>query len=522
MNTFAQIRHVIAKDVREARWLLAAYVAIVLVTTVQAAHVSLGATFLSGSLALFLVMVGMVVVASLVQADSPMRADAFWATRPIDPKAVFLAKLVLATVVVAGVALIGQYIAIASFDVPDREVPALLAQSGEGYALWLVSAMVIAALTRDLKSAFVAFAVLMVATLLVSAAVPNRAAIVTGGSTGWMLGALRTLPLIAGIVLFAVLYRLRDPRPRVRIGGVAIVAAVWYGVPAVVPAVAHVPEVSAAERPALDMVVHDYDKIAERHQLWLTLNAPTAPDSVRITLVEPVVVLRLKSGDSVRVALVNQAAAISWPLPPVKAGVQWLNDPRTVRWPSQLTVRLDGALRDSVAAGIATVTIEGRAVILTPRLIGALPLDQGASATHNGSRARIDKWTHGHGDGSLTMHVSTIGDAAQSSFGAFGIGANGELQAILVSDAHNEAMLLTSGSSSGGGLMLDLPGIPSSDHTVEYVWDQNGGVIEPALDEAWARGARLVLVNWIPVRSYPVRVTAALPLDSAGSPRPRR
>jgi hypothetical protein len=508
MTMFAQVRHLMAKDIREARWMLAVYAAVVAVATVQAAGME-QTTFAFGFAGMLVVMVGMVVVASLVQADSPARADAFWAVRPIDPAAVVVAKLGEAAAIVAGVALVGQLVAFVALDVPRMEMPLLLVQSAVAYAVWLLLAMVVAALTRDLKSAFVAFAVALLALIVVTAVLPAR--ITNGVTNGAMLAALTTIPLLAAVALLTVLYRVRDPRPSVRFGGAIAVAAIWYASPSAPPHVADEPPAMAADQPALNLEVHDLDKIAERQQIWLTIDAPTTPDTIRLSVVNPVVVLRLVNGDSIRLGLAPQSAVARLPMPPVVRGVRWLSGGSVPRERVPLNVQLRGALRDSVAGGIASVTLEGRAVLLAPRTVGDLPLAEGASMTRSGLRVRLETWTHGHGDVSMTAHAVSIGEASYVGVSGVAPGGNGELQGVLVNRARGEAALLSQPGSGTGQSMLVLPGVSTGDRTMKYEWDSNAGPGRSRLDDAWLTGARLMLVNWIPIGAYPVRVTVNVP-----------
>jgi hypothetical protein len=512
MNVFAQVGHLMAKDIREMRWMLAVYAVVVAVATVQATSLD-QTTFAFGFAGILVVMVGMVLVASLVQADSPARADAFWAVRPIDPTAVVVAKLGHAAAIVTGVALVGQLVAFMSLGVPRSELPLLLAESATAYAIWLLLAMVVAALTRDLKSAFVAFAVTILAFIVVTAVVPARitaaiGSVVTNRAT---LALLTTIPLLAAVALLTVLYRVRDPRPRVRFGGAIVVAIIWYAAPSAPPPTARALDAMAAEQPVLDLTVHDLDKIAERQQIWLTLDAPTTPDTLRLSVVNPVVVLRLVNGDTIRLALAPQSAVARLPMPPLARGIRWLSGGSVPRERVPLTVQLRGALRDSVAGGIAGIRLDGRAVLLAPKIAADLPLAEGASITRSGMRIRMEKWTHGHGDVSMTAHAMSIGEASYLGVSGVAPGAYGELQGVLVNRSRGEAALLTQNGSGSGQSMLVLPGVPTGDRTMNYQWDSNGLSGRIPLDDAWLNGARLMVVNWIPIGGYPVRVTVTVP-----------
>src|SRR5215468_7651472 len=130
MNWFSQIRHVAVKDIRRTRWALIVYIALI---TVSAASFATGRAFgpnssspstetpaMPAAFAVYLpvvcVILGLVAAGSVVQLDSPTRANAFWASRPISPSAVLGAKLVVVMITIVGLPLIGVAIGLAALD----------------------------------------------------------------------------------------------------------------------------------------------------------------------------------------------------------------------------------------------------------------------------------------------------------------------------------------------------------------------------------------------------------------------
>jgi len=99
---------VMAKDVRQSRWLLLGYLGVILLAYAQSIQQPTSApTTLDVSLFL-VVLVGMLAAGLLIQADSPTRADAFWASRPFDPTAVLASKALCTLLVLVVPALIAQ------------------------------------------------------------------------------------------------------------------------------------------------------------------------------------------------------------------------------------------------------------------------------------------------------------------------------------------------------------------------------------------------------------------------------
>ena len=145
MTWIAQLGHVVAKDVRQARWILLVYGLVVIGVTISSLHAMEATRLPASAFAAVIVLFGMVIVAWLVQDDSPFRADAFWASRPFYPSAVLGAKGLIAIVFIVGVPAIGQGIALASNNVGGRFIAPMVLESVEIYALWLLAAMVTAA-----------------------------------------------------------------------------------------------------------------------------------------------------------------------------------------------------------------------------------------------------------------------------------------------------------------------------------------------------------------------------------------
>src|SRR5512147_711408 len=100
MKPMAQVRHVLAKDLRQLWWPVFAYAALIGLATVHSLTWPAMTKDIFDRLTVFVVMIGMVVVAQFVQADSPRRVDASWASRPLAPWAVMVEKLVAAALIV--------------------------------------------------------------------------------------------------------------------------------------------------------------------------------------------------------------------------------------------------------------------------------------------------------------------------------------------------------------------------------------------------------------------------------------
>jgi len=79
----------------------------------------------------------------------------------------------------------------------------------------------------------------------------------------------------------------------------------------------------------------------------------------------------------------------------------------------------------------------------------------------------------------------------------------------LANFARGEAAALYSGRSSGAQDWLVLPGAALQTNTMRLSAKSGGGTIVP--DSAWLRDANLLIIDWVPISSYPVRTTASVP-----------
>jgi hypothetical protein len=93
MTPLAQVVHVVKKDLRLLRWPLAAFA--VVLAMVAALNDRDAQLVGSSVIPILAVIAGMLLVATLVQEQSPSAADASWRVLPLSPAAVFVAKLLM-------------------------------------------------------------------------------------------------------------------------------------------------------------------------------------------------------------------------------------------------------------------------------------------------------------------------------------------------------------------------------------------------------------------------------------------
>ncbi len=531
MNTVAQIGHVLAKDLRQARWPIAAYLGVVVVATAHS--LAWGAPFndVLDFTVVAVVVLGMVCVASVIQADSPTRANAFWASQPLAPWAVLCAKLVLAAVGMIGIAAIGQALGLAAHGVPASEMPQLMFQSVWEYGSWILFAMIVAALTSDLRT-FLLFLILVPIALLVIAVVfvfPRL------GGQNRINVDLRTVWYVAlagglagGVALLVVVYRIRDSRRYVWVLGalcaacsLLLVQGPLSGMPPAKPAYDGPP---ATFTLSLDNA--QSMPIAPRINLTLTSEAPE--QGGRLTLSELAATIFVRGGPPIPVSMLTQGGMLftgngafgTTPGAPavlsstsdvqLDSSTHWLGlqTPRTIR--RGLSADLSAEQMAAVARGVDSVRLKGMVYVDTPSLLGTMPLTVGARLSRNALRARIRAWAHGHGQADLSLDLRWIpldGLVARPR----AIFVQEEREFALWNPSRREAVNLR-GSNHGGTGWLVLPGVSVSDltHDLQLSPEYTSGGGAP-LEDSWFDGARLAIIQWTSRGSYPIAVTTVAP-----------
>lgn len=209
MTPLAQIVHVFRNDLRRMQWPLIAFAAVLGVVAALGADNTplLG----SGAVPMAAVFAGMLLMALLVQDQSPSATDASWRVLPLSPAAVFAAKLlVLATVLVIGG--VAEWLALVRFDVPAADAASLTAITLWPYLNWLLSAALVASFTRGIRG-FVAALILTPIGLVIVGLLFEQITTTMGVSFDstpahyrWLsIAALVAAPLVVGSVYLCVL-----------------------------------------------------------------------------------------------------------------------------------------------------------------------------------------------------------------------------------------------------------------------------------------------------------------------------
>jgi hypothetical protein len=520
-----QVIHVAWKDVRLMRWLLLAYAAAVAAAVLATSTPRLmsGPAMLAS---LLVVLFGVLLVAVLIQADSPARSDAFWVSHPLHPGAVFGAKVLVVALALLAPALVGQLLALVAHDLPAAALPGLLGESALQYGRWLAMAGLVAVVSRDLRTFLLAMVVVTIgvgmATLtVVHLLAPGRA---LPPGAGVMTPFLW---LAAGLVVAGYQYRTRNLRRGLVLVGLAVVLITTLGAVGpyreagraargVVPA-----ELRGAELRLNGMALIQWQRAGATGNVPLHVRLEGVSDRHRYYLVAPTVWVDMPDGTSERVP--ESTSFVDFGVPgspfatPIDAPVRWALPPQRPEDWQGIWVELTRSQREAIVSGNAGLRLEGDLEILEARRMGALPLRPGAAAAGGGQRIGIVGVTPGNDGPTVDVHMTEVSSSRlPTGLGHPGLPSRWTAKTYaLINPDRGEGVQMSEGGGSGTGSGLVIPGPAVSS------WSREVGPMrmpprqerEWRADADWLAGAELHVVQWVPLGSYPVEVGTRFRLD---------
>jgi hypothetical protein len=498
MKWHAQVAHVARKDLRQFWWMIAAYALVVAASTATATRWS---AFGAGHplLSMFgIVVLGMVLLAVLVQADSPARSTPFWITLPLHPSAVFTAKLVVGVVLVLGLALVGQAAALSAHAVPAGDLPGLLGHSALSFGSWLGTAAVIAALAPDLRTFLLALTLTTLTSFL-------------GAYVSWSLHdfshpspslLIPVVELCCMVLLLAHQYLTRRVRRGVAAGVLLWTASllVRSGSSAELAAAGVVPSPLRAATINIDEM-----QFSSGPEPMMMIQAKGLSPVHDYVLVSPIVELRMDDGSSAPVRLKESFIRLSHAAVPAE-GIRWVNgrDPAT-EIGYVVTLKVTGAQRQALEQGRARLSLRGRVEVREPRVKMDLPLVAGAAAARQGLRMRVTRAEVLAQGPSVEVQASSVARSGSAGSGSERWSGFGPADHVLVNRSRGEGIILNSGSSRGsdGGLVLPGPSTKVSTTTFEPEITLGRKI---SIEPGWLSGARLLVLEWAPLGSYPIAI----------------
>ena len=241
-----QTLHIIRKDLRRLRWLLVAWVVIIIgrlalnVAGSSVEPVDAGLRLVIGNLSSLVGLVEMLMwglLISLLVHDEPLvGADAFWLTRPIETNALMTAKLALAGLFLILGPSVREVIEMAWFGASPRDVLVAAPSFLFTQAFWMLMLLALAVLTPSLTrfvltiaAGALSFVVAIgaITTLLVLSRSEEREYVeapLMPDSTAGIVATLLLMCVVFGVIVYQ--YRHRWLSRAILIGGSGAVAAV--------------------------------------------------------------------------------------------------------------------------------------------------------------------------------------------------------------------------------------------------------------------------------------------------------
>lgn len=485
------VLHVVQKDLAAARWFLAAYFALLVLSAYQQLSTPGGMQMLAG---MFAVVTAWLCVGVAVQSDPATRADAFWVTRPLSPSIVFAAKLAMIGVVIA-MGLATQLFVMTMHDAPAGD---MLAEAGTlvlFMTLMLATALLTGALTSDMAGLLAASLGVIILIQVPELLLPSPG----GAETG---GAATTIVAVAwiGAVLAAAAWQYR--RRNVRVGRVALVALVLGGTTADQLLTTATPHSTATPVEVSGRISGAGPSVGTRHQLRIhgVLAGQTGDAGSTAILVPEAARVVASDGRESVVSMANRSGSFTSHFRP--------DDART-----------DAAFPDGVPLAIVDLTeqqyrllsqpgamlvVDGTAHVQRALPVAALALDDARVHRAGGIRVRIHQQEAVPGEELAVTVTGATGARRESVY------EGDYLTYTLVGAAGDSLPLQRRGSETGRG-MLALPSVRGwhrSEKLRAPAGRSAGTNTEPP--PAWPLDARLHVYDWRVVDSYPVRISASL------------
>jgi hypothetical protein len=509
MNPLAQVRHVMAKDISQARWAILLYLVVVALATTHA----LGwMRFQNGGLdiAMFVVVAaGLFVTANIVQADSPIRSDAFWASRPLHPAAVLSAKALLVALLVLGAPLVGQAVVLYANEIPSAKFVRLVTESAWIYGIWLLIAMLVGALTRDLRSfttTLIGAPVVMVLLSAVSMFV-RKATTPTSLVTVRLVSVVFVLVgLVGASALLVALYRTRTAGKWTWLGailaGTASFAAIYVAPPT---AVAATQQQTTSPSDAAEFFIELVDYPNSPPQI--TLGVSRIGNSDRLVTLDSVQ-LKLRVADGTTLEIPHRFVAIPITRPRLLGAdsVEWLGTSQYAAPETRSGVQITRRQAEQLRKGIVSATVEGRTWAVEPRVLFTLPFRTGQTMRRDGRTVRIMVAARTVDDSLGTVSTTTIERSRTLQTVDEYRRAWGTPQYVLVNHAEHQAVLPNANMNGSGSASLVLPGAWKSERWSSLQWFARN----PPVDDAWLGNATLAVLDWTYVGDATISVNATV------------
>lgn len=522
MNWYAQVLQIAQKDFRQTRWMFALFLLGTVIATWGVTsgtsfgpyspspnHVVLGmrSTF-SAFLPILLVLLHSGVTAMIVQADSPSRKNAFWATRPLSSSALIAAKIFLVTLGLTAVSLTGVVIALAAMGLEGSAIARVVSIAGYSALQLTLAIILIAAVTYDFR-AFLVGAVAIVAVIVLGSIVWSDFVVADSNTVQIFL----SIPLTVGAFAFlGWTYYQRDQNQRVNFAGFALAAMLLLSattLPGVInapmPQIAKIDPITTLRVGPLQFARHDDANV----RLGVALGIEEATDSSRVEFAPDLFLLTAPGQSALTVELPAEATRpaiiFSGAMPWVGRPVRWLGTNTETAGTSALWGERTFAATDTLQSARMASRVRGTLTLSRPRLVASLPLQENAHVTVDGFRVNIYGGLQHDSLARVWIQVTNVNQAERLAHAPSTYNNVNYLQFALVNDRRGEAIQLTSANTSGSGGSVVVPQVSVNSTFAQFTsaFTSHQGNSIPQ-DEGWYRDARLVVMEWVAVGRWSV------------------
>jgi hypothetical protein len=528
MTWLGEFWHLLRKDAAEHRWLALIYALAIVVAMGHAMgwHPLESSAF---SMTMVLVaIVGGILTALAIQGDSPTQPDAFWVSHPIDASAVLATKICTLLVVVA-IAAVAQLLVLHRFDLSWSDSLHLLGEPGLGFGFGLLGALVVAALTRDVRTFILAIVAIPVTLILLGILLDSIFPRTSSFKfTSNSLAITKTLCVLAELLLLAWLYRSRDNGWLVHLVGFALAGLTLFALLARVPQPARIDAMVPAYVPRIAIRIEPRQSRLPPNPTDLGFDLVMPPDPVgfRYAIDGAKAVVRLRDGSTIKTDLgfgfleVSSGTFQPGASFPRLPGIRWLGAEARAERRIDLAAMLDRDQVARIAGGVDSVAIDAHVRVLALNATDTIPLATGSEVRHAGRLVRIDEWDARGGNFMLTVRMQNV--TGKSPMEVTDWIGEAESRYALVNERRGEGVSLPSWGNGFDVSGIVIPGSVMLLNTARY-GSRTSVRVPAALDAAWLRDAKLVAVTPVPLGSYPVHLDASsLSVEGANEKTPGR
>jgi hypothetical protein len=504
MTPMSQVWHVLRKDVRRVWGMLAMYVVAVVLAAVGGIPAAARWEDVSTPATLAVFVLNALIIASVVQDDSPSVENAFWRSRPFSPGAVLGAKLgsllVLIALPAAVLLIVLPLAGMHSAALLGRAMGVVLLEAVATGCVYLA----LAALTRDLRAFVLASLALLVCGSIFASRIGLNTYQVQSFTHAWSLG-FSIFGVLSYGALAVWLYQ--------RVARVSIRWIVFLGVLVVNSFAGNIVDVTTGRnrgtgrpdgslgRAQVAVTLADasarvssgssaYARTNSQLSISIAARASSFDSTMLLALHPAEIVLYIRDRRVVRVHTPTPLVPVYIPNPDLGADMTWRGaGPHE----SNFGVDLSSAEEAAFAVGVDSIGVNGTLVSYAPRQSWSLPLTSGASAVLPDGQVSIGRVSAAGGDVSVELSGSSVRSPLSPNDPPFGMEIPTD---VLVNKRLHEVWVLQRRIGGVGSHWYVLPGF-SLQSRASTVVPQRLGEAPPAPDSSWLDGARVVSFDWI-------------------------